>query len=325
MNLALSKYVFFSNYVNLPLSAIKYIINNENSPFHNINELNRQEIETELSFLNKQPKIILRGIKEKAKKIKNLLQENYIELIAEKIKYWKDLGIKILTYFNDDYPKRLKLIKNPPKIIFYKGIFKFSYEKAISIVGTREPSNYGANFSREMGKRFAELGFTIINGFAKGIDIEAIKGCLDADGRVIGVLGSGLLKPYPKENLELFDEIIDKERGIFISEQLPDTSITKSNLALRNRISSGMSLGNVFVEGGINSGARWQLKYGIEQKKNIITVEHPEKKIEQAELPNHIIRNKMYDYLINNIEDIEIIVNSILKKSKNTQKSLCDF
>ena len=85
MKIALSKYVFFSSYANLPLSAIKFIMSEENNALHRINELNRNEIKKELKFLSKQPKIIFRNIEEKAIKIEKELQENPIEIIEEYI------------------------------------------------------------------------------------------------------------------------------------------------------------------------------------------------------------------------------------------------
>jgi len=201
-------------------------------------------------------------------------------------------------------------------------------------LGTRNPTEYGLSMAYKISQRFAELGFTIINGFAKGIDTAAIKGAISVGEKVIGVLGSGLLHPYPKENIELFSEIIEKDKGIFISEQLPDNSITKASLATRNRISSALSLGNLFIEGGEKSGARWQLDYGKQQGKPIIALK-PKASYEQAYLPNSIIENEDC-FVIKEIEDVRSIANSIInlernnlekkkKETKNIQKSLYEF
>ena len=335
MNWETYYFLFLSSYIPLPLSALKFIEKNKEDPFRKINELKIKEIEKHLEFLNKQQGIIIRNVKEKAQRIQNLIKEDIFDKIQEEIKEWKKRKIKFMGFFDEDYPKRLKEIKDAPKVIFYKGNFNFSIEKSISIVGTRNPTEYGLSLAYKISQRFAELGFKIVNGFAKGIDTAAIKGAISVGEKVIGVLGSGLLHPYPKENVELFNEIIEEDKGIFISEQLPDNSITKASLATRNRISSALSLGNLFIEGGRKSGAKWQLEYGKQQGKPIITLK-PKASYEQAYLPNYIIENEEEYFVIKEIEEVESIANSIInlernnlkkkkKEPKNIQKSLNEF
>ena len=336
MGLTLSNYLFLSKYIPLPLSAIKIIEKNKSHPFQEINKLNKKEILKQLKLLNRQSNVSIRKIAEKSLKIKELLKQNIFEKIQENIKKWNESGIKIVTYFDNDYPISLKDIKNPPKVIFIKGNFNFDYEKAVSIIGTRDPTEYGSYMAKKIGYQFAKLGFTVINGFARGIDTIAMKGTLEAGGSVIGVLGCGLLNPYPKENTKLFHEVIEKNKGVFISEKLPEKPITKSNLATRNRISSALSIGNIFIEGGKNSGIKWQLKYSKEQGKPIIVLK-PKEDHEQTYMPNFIIKNEKNPYIIEKIDDIKNIADAIqnieynqnndLKKKENSlvQKSLDNF
>ena len=335
MRLKLNNYIFLSEYIPLPLSAINIIEKDESHPFYDIEKLNEGEILKQLSLLNKMPNVFIREIKSKAKLVKKLLKNNILEKIEYNIKEWEYFGISLITYFDEKFPLRLKVIKNPPKIIFIKGIFNFDYDKAISIIGTRNPSDYGSNMTEKIGYRFAELGFTVVNGFAKGIDTAAFKGALEANGNVIGVLGSGLLNPYPKENIELFHEIINKNKGCFISERLPEKPITKTNLATRNRISSALSIGNVFIEGAKKSGIRWQLNFAKEQGKPIIVL-MPKQDTEQSYIPNSIINNEKNPFIIEDLSDVDHIAkaiteinNSKSKSDKNDhgfiQKSLYDF
>ena len=331
----MTDFLFLSEYIPLPLSAINIIENDESHPFYEIEKLNEGEILRQLKLLNKIPNVSIREIKLKAKSIENLLKKNIFKKIENDINEWKYFGISLIPYFDDKYPIRLKVIKNPPKIISIKGNFDFEYDKAISIIGTRNPSDYGSNMAKEIGYRFAKLGFIIVNGFAKGVDTAALKGALEANGKVIGVLGSGLLNPYPKENVELFHEIINKKRGCFISERLPDKPITKTNLATRNRISSALSIGNVFIEGAKKSGIRWQLNFSKEQEKPIIVL-LPKQDIEQTYIPNSIINNEKNPFIIQDLSDIDRIAKAIIEinesKSKSDkkdqgpiQKSLNDF
>ena len=324
MNLSLNKYLFLSKYIPLPLSAISYIENNKSHPFYKISQLKRDSIIKELKQMNKNSKISINKIIEKVDRIENLIEIDIFNTIEEDIKKWNESGITILTYFDRNYPIRLKNIKNPPKVIFIKGNPNFEYNKAISIVGTRDPSEYGFIMAKKIGHHFAELGFVIVNGFAKGVDTEAIRGSLEAGGKIIGVLGSGLLNPYPKENLNLFNEILKKNLGVFISEQLPDKNVTKSTLATRNRISSALSLGNIFIEGSKTSGTRWQLKYGKEQRKSIIVLK-PKKKIKQTELPRDIIKSEKNLHIIDKIEDIDQIAEFLIKTKSPKNASINDF
>ncbi len=336
MDMNLSYYLFLSHYIPLPLSALKMIENDKKHPLRQVEKLNRVELKESLGHLNNQPGISIRNIDAKVQKIQNLMKQDFIKVIERYLDNWREDGIKILNYFDKFFPKRLKIIKNSPKAIFYIGDFaKLNYTKGISIIGTRKPTQYGSSMAKKIGKRFAELGFTVINGFANGIDTLAIEGALSAGGKVIGVLGSGLLNPYPKKNLELFKEIIKDKKGAFISEQLPDNQLTKATLAVRNRISSALSLGNIIIEAGESSGTRWQVDFGKKQGKNLIVLK-PNSNSEQAYLPKYLIENEKDCFIINNISDVDGIAKSILetigikhKDGKNgqikSQKSITDY
>ena len=319
MKLSILNYLFLSRYMYLPLDILKIIENDPSHPFHNINELKIKNIQNELIKLYRNKNTSISKISKKSKIAFELLESSIFGKLTENLENWKDLGIKLVTFFDRKYPKNLKSIKNPPQILFMKGENNIDSIKAISIVGTRKPTEYGKKMAFEIGQRFSQKGFVIINGFAAGVDIEAIKGGLDAGGRVIGIFGSGLLKPYPKENVNLFNEILKENKGLFISEQLPDKNVIKSSLATRNRISSALSLGSVFIEGSKKSGTRWQLKYAKEQGKSIIVLK-PHQSLEQSELPKYIIKTEKEAKIIENIEDVDIIARTITK-SKNSKKT----
>ncbi len=331
----LSFYLLLSKYIPLPLSALKIVEKDKDHPFRSLAILTQKEIEQQLIIFNKTPGISIKNIKEKVLKIQNLIQNDFIEKIDGNLNRWNKSGIKIIRYFDNSYPKNLKGIKDAPKIITYQGDFNLYSERSISIIGTRNPTDYGIGMARKIGSRFGELGFLIVNGFAKGIDTHAIKGALAVGGKIIGVLGSGLLHIYPKENKELFFNIVQEGKGVFISEHLPDDTIKKSTLAARNRISSALSLGNIVIEAGKGSGTRWQVEYGKEQGKPIIVLK-PKGNYEQAYLPNYIIEHEKNCFIIENIDDVDNIANSILelnkeKKEKHReisnkyQKTLSDF
>lgn len=332
MNLSLQNYLFLSYYLPLPLSALRLIEETPSHPFHDIKKLNKQEIEFELRNLGNRKRISIRDVPKKVNNIENLLKNSIFDKIISNLEKWKELGIMIIPYFDDKFPLKLKTIKNPPKSLFAIGNYDLITKDAISIVGTRNPTEYGRSMAFKIGYRFTELGFVVINGFAKGVDIEAIKGSLKAGGKIIGILGSGLLKPYPKENVEIFHEIINKGKGFFLSEHLPNNPVKKSTLATRNRISSALSIGNVFIEGSAKSGIRYQLKYGKEQKKPIVVLK-PKEGNSNATIPNQIIKEEKHCFVIESIDDIPLIAEKLIEINKkkensnsiNKQKKLSDF
>lgn len=269
MNINLPNYLFLSYYIYLPLSALKVIYNTPNHPFLDVYDLDHHKIYKELISLKKAKQINIRKIKDKITKITEFQDKDWEEL-KHKIKSWEEKKISIIPYFSENYPGLLKNINNPPKAIFTQG--NIDYQNAISIIGTRKPTEYGSEMAKKVGRRFSELGFSIINGFAKGIDILSIQGALEVNGHIIGILGSGLLNLYPKGNLKLFNDILNQFNGGFISEYLPDDSVKKYYLAARNRISSALTLGSVFIEASSESGTKWQLENAKQQGKEIIAL-----------------------------------------------------
>lgn len=251
--------------------------------------------------------------------VRNLLDSDIFETIEMEIIKWEGQGIHIIPYFDKSYPIKLQMIKNPPKTLFTRGLSNFDYSKSISIIGTRIPTAYRAQMAETIGLEFTKCVFTIINGFATGIDTLAMKGCLKVGGKLIGELGSGLLNPYPKENVELFHEVINKGKEIFLSEYLPNDPVKKSTLATRNRISSAFSIGNMFIEGSSKSGIRYQLKYGKEQKKPIVVLK-PKEDNPNAATPNQIIKGKKNCFIIESIDEIPLIAEKLIEINKKKRK-----
>jgi DNA processing protein len=180
--------------------------------------------------------------------------------------------IKKISIEDEGYPKKLREIKDPPKILYYLGEIK-SEENCLAIVGARKCTNYGKEIAYRIASDLAEAGLTIVSGFAPGIDTVAHKAAIDKGKRTIAVLGTGLDEKsiYPKSNLKLIDKILENG-GAIISEFEPGTHGTKYTFPQRNRIISGLSLGVLVVEAKMNSGALITAKYAKEQKRKIFAV-----------------------------------------------------
>jgi len=168
------------------------------------------------------------------------------------------------------YPKQLLNIHDPPKKIHIEGDLISSDEKAIAIVGTRRPSHYGISIAKRFAYELASLGITVVSGMALGIDTAAHNGALEAKGRTIAVLGTGLDVVYPQGNLELYSRIILS--GAAVSELSPNTGPANWTFPRRNRIISGLSYGVLVVEGGYKSGAMITAKQALDQGREVFAI-----------------------------------------------------
>jgi len=180
------------------------------------------------------------------------------------------LKIKVLTIWDSSYPDLLKKIFDPPLILYYKGSLSENDKYSIGIVGTRQPSNYGKTFAEKFSSELAGQSISIVSGMARGIDSIAHKAALKVSGRTIAVVGTGLDIVYPPENKKLFDEICEK--GLIISEYKLETKPDAQNFPKRNRIISGLSLGTLIIETGINGGAMQTASFALDQNREVFAL-----------------------------------------------------
>ena len=180
--------------------------------------------------------------------------------------------IKTIKLEDKNYPLLLRKIFNPPKTLYVRGEI-LRNEKCFAIVGTRRCSEYGKDIAFSIARDLSKAGLTIVSGMATGIDTWAHKGTLDANGRTIAVLGTGIDEKtiYPKENIKLSQKIL-KNKGCLISEYPAETRGTKFSFPERNRIISGLSLGVLVVEANFGSGALITARYAKEQNKKVFTI-----------------------------------------------------
>ncbi len=179
-------------------------------------------------------------------------------------------GFKVVTILDDQYPERLREIHGPPPVLYIWGELIESDRFAVSIVGTRRPTKYGRSDTREMAGFLASRGVPIISGLARGIDAEAHSAALDAGGRTVGVLGSGLDRIYPPEHRALAQDI--STRGAIISDYPLGTEPEGRNFPPRNRLISGLALGVIVVEAGETSGALITADFAAEQGRDVFTI-----------------------------------------------------
>ena len=201
--------------------------------------------------------------------IEKILDNYYKKDLSFHTNFLKKYGIKVIPIIN--YPQKLKLIENPPLILYALGNIKLIQKRNIAIVGSRKCSKSGMTIAKAFSYLLAKNDFVITSGLAEGIDASAHIGCMMANGNTIAVVGTGLDIIYPKENKELFNSIL-QNKGLIISEFPIGTKPEKFNFPKRNRIISALSDGILVVEAAKRSGALITVDFGLEQGKNIYAI-----------------------------------------------------
>lgn len=158
---------------------------------------------------------------------------------------------------DDDYPQLLLEIPSPPPVLYYQGQVQPQEIRGtipvVAIVGTREPSDYGRRWTRRISTTLAKNGFIVASGLAEGIDTEAHTACLEAGGRTIAVLGTGVDVIYPRRNQQLYQNIL--KNGWVCSEYPAGSQPERSHFPQRNRIIAGLSRAILILEAPTKSGA----------------------------------------------------------------------
>lgn len=224
------------------------------------------------------PKVIWNKTKEEL--LADKIKEKYAEKITSSIyrqnlnkyfKYMKESHIQIITINDKEYPDKLKVIYDPPIVLYVKGNKSILNEKSIAIVGCRLCTKYGENVSKKLAYNLSFNNINVISGLAKGIDSFAHKGSLIGKGKTVAVVGCGLDRVYPEENIDLFNEIIRRD-GAIISEYIIGTKPLAKNFPRRNRIISALSDGVIVVEAREKSGTLITVDFALEQGKTIYAV-----------------------------------------------------
>ncbi len=178
-------------------------------------------------------------------------------------------GIGLITIADDSYPPLLKEIHLPPSVLYVQGTL--TDDAAIAFVGSRAASLYGKRVVNRLVSPLVQAGFTIVSGGAQGIDAHTHQATLEAGGKTVAVLGSGLLRPYPAGNRKLFEKIVEYGGAVISSFPL-EMEPHPGNFPARNRIISGLSRGTVVVQAAEKSGALITARYALEQGREVFAV-----------------------------------------------------
>ncbi|OZG73258.1 DNA protecting protein DprA [Hahella sp. CCB-MM4] len=190
---------------------------------------------------------------------------------AEDILRWLEQeGHHVLTLIQPEYPALLKLLDDPPPLLYLRGQGNLLYQPQLAMVGSRSPSAQGMDTARQFARSLGEGGFTITSGLAAGIDGAAHQGAVDTLGSTIAVMGSGIDIVYPARHRQLADRIA--ENGLLVSELSPTMPPMAQHFPRRNRIISGLSLGTIVVEASMRSGSLITARTALEQHREVFAI-----------------------------------------------------
>ncbi|MCB8945069.1 MAG: DNA-protecting protein DprA [Ardenticatenaceae bacterium] len=209
-------------------------------------------------------------------------------------------GIQLLTWETADYPPYLREIPTAPHLLYLQGELKDVDRLAVAVVGTRRLTAYGRQVTRDLVLGLVRNGVTIVSGLARGIDAVAHKTALEAGGRTLAVLGSGLDCIYPSEHRSLAKQIMSGQ-GAVISEYGLGIQPEAKNFPPRNRIISGLSLGVLVVEAGERSGALITANFALEQGRDVFAVPGNINSV-ASQGPNRLIQDGAK--LVTSVDDI---------------------
>jgi DNA processing protein len=180
----------------------------------------------------------------------------------------EEAGASLVTVLDEGYPTNLCSVYDRPPFLFIRGRLEPGDERAIAVVGTRRASEEGLRQAGLVARGLAERGVTVVSGLAAGIDTAAHMATLDAGGRTVAVMGTGILSVYPRQNAELAERIV-QSGGALLSQFWPSSPPTPYRFPMRNRTMSGLALGTVVVEAPERSGARMQARLALEHGRRV--------------------------------------------------------
>jgi DNA processing protein len=186
-------------------------------------------------------------------------------------------GITILTREDSRYPSQLHHIPDPPICLYVKGdlsVINFESDLFVGIVGTRKPSSYGAQMTRQFSETIAATGTVIVSGLALGVDTISHQSAIAVGGKTVAFLGCGVDIVYPPANRALYNQIVEKG-GLVMSEFPPGMTVLPGLFVARNRLISGLSRGVLLIEGRKTSGGLITAKYAAEQGRDMFTIPVP--------------------------------------------------
>ena len=190
-----------------------------------------------------------------------------LTLAEADVRAWREAGYRWVSVLDPQYPSHLLGIREVPPFLFYEGTLRMP-DEGMSVVGSRAATDWGLKLAADAARMLVSEGLSVIAGLAAGIDTAAHRAALDAGGRTVAFLGTGITRSYPASNRALQREIA--ERGLLLSQFYPDAPPTKQSFPMRNATMSGYGLATLVIEAGEHSGTRIQARVAGEHGRPVI-------------------------------------------------------
>jgi DNA processing protein len=192
------------------------------------------------------------------------------EVLAE-LEMWQDEDITLLTVLDTAYPRNLRLVYDRPLVLWMHGALSANDDRSVAVVGTRKASPAGLGRARQISRQLVDAGYVVVSGLAAGIDTASHVATLDAGGRTIAVIGTGLRQVFPKQNAKLQERLAAD--SAVISQFEPDQEPRKWTFPMRNAVMSGLARATVVVEASYTSGARMQARLALEHGRPVVLMD----------------------------------------------------
>ncbi|MFL6227245.1 MAG: DNA-processing protein DprA [Pyrinomonadaceae bacterium] len=214
----------------------------------------------------------LERLRLKPEAVESIVLRDRHEAAQAELERVRELGADVLVLDDGTYPQLLREISDPPITLYVRGDWAACFDApCVAVVGSRRCSTYGQNVATMLARDLASRGVCVVSGLARGIDAAAHRGALEAGGRTVAVLGTGVDEVYPRDHEKLADEILSRG-GALVSQFPLGTPPIPENFPYRNRIISGLSLGTVLVEAAENSGSLITARLAMEQNREVFAV-----------------------------------------------------
>lgn len=231
-----------------------------------INEVNVENLIINFDLFKKESNSILNS--EEINKLETNFDLNKLNGYISNLENSK---IEVVTILSNSYSKLLKEIDNPPVVLYAKGDVSLLNSTCVAVVGSRRASRYGKDVTTQFSEALSKSGVTIVSGLADGVDTFAHTACLNAKGKTIAVLGSGVNEIYPATNTNLANKIVSDD-GLIISEYKPNEKPQTYYFPVRNRIIAGLSKAVLITEATEKSGSMHTKNYALDFGREVFAV-----------------------------------------------------
>ncbi|MBC8051734.1 MAG: DNA-protecting protein DprA [Sphingobacteriaceae bacterium] len=260
--------------------------------------------------------LLIPGIGEKT--ASSILQHDFFERVEKEMDFIEKYKIRAFFYTSEDYPKRLKNCYDAPILLYYKGNADLNSSRVVSIVGTRNATQYGKELTNMLVDELKKHNVLVVSGLAYGIDAMAHKACLRQNMPTVGVVGHGLDRIYPAQHRALAEKMISE--GGLLTEFPSQTNPDRENFPKRNRIVAGMADATVIVEASLTGGALITAELANSYNRDVFSF--PGNVNEEFSAGCNFLIKTNRANLITSAKDLEYILGWVNYQSKDEKKQL---